>query len=204
MKRLTGTATAARHAGDLAAEHAIRRVLKGAPQDLWLETIRRARYASHNSLISWMLQQPECDFAVAVHAFYRSNPAQHLDKPLPLPPQPDTDEIFARVLLLWDMGYFRHHELCIEEQDAPLRQIARLNQKVLARPREVLPFQIPQRFLQPTGGRPMQLASHLSPSEAHDLWVKYAQAGLDVPPVAPGISRKIVGLTQSITGRLRR
>ena len=64
-----------------ASEVKLRRILRDAPQDLWLETIRRTRSDAHNSLIYWMLSQPECDFAIAAHAFYRSNPAAQLDHP---------------------------------------------------------------------------------------------------------------------------
>ena len=186
--------------GNQTAEDEIRQVLKGGPQDLWLETIRRARYASHNTLVSWMLNQPECDFAIAVHAFYRSNPAQHLDDPKPLPLHPSDDQIFARVLVNWDTGSFRTHRLRVEERDAPLRQISRLNQKVIARPRGSLPFQVPQRFLEPRGGELMHLPAHQSPDNSHHLWDKYAKAGLDVPPIAPGLARKIA----TVRGTLKR
>ncbi len=183
------------------SENAIRRVLKGAPQDLWLDTIRRARFASHNSLISWMLCQPECDFAVAVHAFYRSNPAQYLDTPIAVPPHPSSDQIFARCLINWDTGYFRTHRLKVEECDAPLRQISRIHQKVIARQRGSLPFRIPLRFLDPKGGKPLQLSENLNPENAPDLWAMYADARLDVPSAAPGFTRKFSGIMRKISRR---
>jgi hypothetical protein len=180
------------------SEIAIRQVLKGAPQDLWLDTIRRARFAAHNPLISWMLNQPECDFAIAVHAFYRSNPVQHLDTPKALPPRPDADQIFAQCLINWDTGFYRTHRLKVEECDAPLRQISRLHQKVIARPRGSLPFRIPPRFLEPRGGTLLQLSDNLNPENAPDLWAKYADAGLNVPSTAPGLSRKFAGIMRKM------
>ncbi|MCG3269041.1 hypothetical protein [Yoonia sp. I 8.24] len=183
------------------SENAIRQVLKGAPQDLWLDTIRRARFASHNTLISWMLCQPECDFAVAAHAFYRSNPAQYLDSPTALPPHPSSDQIFARCLINWDTGFFRTHRLKVEERDAPLRHISIIHQKVIARQRGSLPFRIPLRFLDPKGGKPLQLSESLNPENAPDLWIKYAHAQLDVPSTAPGFPRRISGIMRKISRR---
>ena len=183
------------------SEYAVRQILKGAPQDLWLDTVRRARFAAHNSLVSWMINQPECDFAVAVHAFYRSNPAQHLDAPKALPPRPTQDEIFAQCLINWDTGSFRTHRLKVEECDAPLRQISRLHQKVIARPRGSLPFQIPLRFLEPKGGETLKLSAHLNPEDAPDLWAKYSAAGLEVPRTAPGLPRKLAGIMRKLSLR---
>ncbi|KJZ21203.1 hypothetical protein [Loktanella sp. S4079] len=193
-----------RHSSAPEAEIAIREILKRSPQDLWLDTVRRAKYASHNTLISWMLDQPECDFAIAVHALYRSNPAHHLDDPKPLPLHPTEDEIFARVLVNWDTGSYRNHRLKVEEQDAPLRQISRLNQKVLARPRGSIPFQIPQRFLEPIGGSPLKIPAHLSPDHARSIWEKYMAAGLNVPANAPGFPRKFAALRRAIQRGLKR
>ena len=172
------------------AEIAIRRLLKGAPQDLWLDTIRRATSPAHNTLVYWMLCQPECDFAVAAHAFYRSKPADFLDEPHHLPARPGPYDIFALVLVNWDTGYYRTHRLKIDERDASLRQLAQVNQKVMARVRGSLPFKIPQRFLEPKGGHPARVPLHLSPTETRDIWELYRDAGLDVPADAPGLSRR--------------
>lgn len=179
-------------------ESALRKILKDAPQNLWLDTVRRARFATHNSLVAWMLDQPECDFAVAVHAFYRSNPAQHLDAPKALPARPNADEIFAQCLINWDTGSYRTHRLKVEECDAPLRQISRLHQKVIARPRGSLPFHIPQRFLEPKGGIPLELPEHMNPENAPDLWKIYTAAGLTVPNTAPGLPRKFAEIMHKI------
>ena len=73
------------------SEFRLRNLLKHAPQDLWLDTIRRTRGDAHNGLIYWMLSQPQCDFAVAAHAFYRRNPANQVDHPQPLPARPGPD-----------------------------------------------------------------------------------------------------------------
>lgn len=172
-------------------EIALRRILKDAPQDLWLDTIRRTRPNQHDSLIYWMLNQTACDFAIAMHAFYRSDPARYLDHPAPLPMRPGTTDIFACILLNWDTGSYRTHKLRIEEKDAPARIISRVNQKVLARPRGSLPFTIPQRFLDPAGGAPLHLPAHLSPSHARHLWPIYKALGLDVPDTPPGLQRKM-------------
>jgi hypothetical protein len=174
-----------------ASEAALHRVLKSAPQDLWLDTIRRTKGAEHDGLIFWMLNQPQCDFAIAVHAFYRSDPGMHLDIPRPLPARPGPSDLFAQVLLNWDTGYYRTHDLAIEKQDVDPRLLVRIGQKVMARPRGSLPFNIPPRFLQPQGGRPAQVPPHLSPDDAKHLWPLYANLGLRVPPAAPGLKRKI-------------
>lgn len=138
-----------------------------------------------------MLNQPECDFAVAMHAFYRSQPAQHLDHPKPLPQRPTQSNLFALVLRNWDTGSYRMHRLLIEEDDVTPRQIARLNQKMMAYPKGALTFSIPQRFLQIEGGDPVRLPPHLSPVEARNLWPLYAELKLDVPDAPPGIKRAL-------------
>ncbi|WP_296426894.1 hypothetical protein [Yoonia sp.] len=173
------------------AQTALQRALKTAPQDLWLDTIRRTTPGRHDELIFWMLNRTECDFAVAVHAFYQTNPAHHLDNPVPLPMHPTASDIFSLVLLNWDKGYFRTHTLSVESQDAEPRSIACMNQKVMARPRGSLPFTIPAKFLKPQGGTPVDLPPHLSPDNAAHLWPLYAALGLRVPAVPPGLSRRM-------------
>lgn len=173
------------------AERALRRVLKDSVQDLWLDTIRRATLPAHDSLIYWMLNQTECDFAVAMHAFYRSDPARHLDHPKPLPQRPTQSNLFALVLRNWDTGSYRMHRLLIEDADVTPRQIARLNQKIMAHPKGALTFTIPQRFLQIEGGVPLRLPPHLSPAEARHLWPIYAELKLDVPAAPPGFRRTL-------------
>ncbi|MEM9786588.1 MAG: hypothetical protein AAF801_08805 [Pseudomonadota bacterium] len=173
------------------ADAALRRLLKSSPQDLWLDTIRRANGVEHDPLVHWMVCQTQCDFAVAVHAFYRSNPGQHLDLPRPLPTKPGPSDIFAQVLVNWDTGFYRNHNLAVERQDVDPRQLVRINQKVMARARGSLPFNIPRRFLDPKGGTPAQLPLHLSPDDASHLWPLYAELGLRVPQSPPGIPRKL-------------
>lgn len=173
------------------SEAALRKVLKSAPQDLWLDTIRRTNGPAHDTLIFWMINQTQCDFAVAVHAFYRSDPGKFLDLPRPLPAKPEPADIFAQLLINWDTGYYRTHNLAVENQDADPRQLVRINQKVMARPRASLPFSIPKRFLDPKGGMTFTLPPDLSPDYAKHLWPLYAALGLQVPPAAPGLRRKI-------------
>ena len=174
------------------SEIRLRRILKSSPQDLWLETLRRAHSAAHNGLVYWMLNQTECDFAIAVHAFYRCNPAQFLDMPRPLPQRPGPSDIFALVLLNWDTGSYRSHELQVDAIDVDPRVIARVRQKAMVHPHGSLPFRIPQRFLEPTGGASAKLPRHLLPDEAPHLWPLYRDLGLAVDAVPPGFGRKIM------------
>lgn len=188
------------------SEIILRRVLKASPQSLWLDTIRRAKGPEHDGLIYWMLSQTECDFAVAVNAFYRSDPAKHLDDPHPLPARPGTSDIFALVLHNWDTGSYRTHRLKVENADVDTRTLARVNQKVMARPRGALPFTIPARFLAPTGGVVVPLSAHISPDDARHLWPLYDELGLRVPATPPGIRRQIArvrGLFKTISMRTR-
>ena len=169
----------------------LRRLLKSSPQDLWLETLRRAQGPEHDGLVYWMLNQIECDFAIAVHAFYRSNPARHLDDPKPLPQRPKPSEHFALILLNWDTGSFRTHRLQVDPIDAHPRAISRVRQKIMAYPKGALPFKVPEEFLQPTGGAPMKVPPHLLPDEAPHLWSLYTDLGLDMDASPPGIGRRI-------------
>ena len=179
------------NAGADSALAALKRILKSAPQDLWLDTIRRAGIKSHSELICWMLDQTECDFAVAVHAFYHSDPAYHLDTPKPLPSRSVPGQVFGQVLINWDKGYYRSHKLQVEVRDAHPRVIARINQKSMARPRGSLPFTIPTRLLDPTGGEALNLPRHMSPEDAAHLWPIYNALGLRVPSAAPGLPRRM-------------
>lgn len=180
----------------------LRQLLKTSPQDLWLDTLRRTRGPEHRGLVYWMLSQTECDFAVATHAFYRCNPANHLDNPRPLPLRPQPSDLFALILLNWDTGSYRTHRLKVEAQDADPRAIARIRQKVMAHPQGSLPFKIPGQFLEPSGGSPIKLPPHLLPDEAPHLWSLYTELGLDVDAAAPGIARK-VARAKSLFQRIR-
>lgn len=169
----------------------LRRALKSSPQDVWLETLRRTRGPQHNSLVYWMLSQTECDFAVAVHAFYRSDPARYLDDPKPLPQRPGHADLFALILLNWDTGYYRTHRIQVDPVDADPRAIARTKQKLMVHSQGALPFKIPQRFLEPTGGAAIKVPAHLQPDQAPHLWPLFAELGLDVDAAPPGFARKI-------------
>lgn len=173
------------------SEATLRRALRAAPQDLWLDTIRRTRGDAHNGLIYWMLSQPECDFAIAAHAFYRSDPAFHLDNPKALPLRPSSSNIFALVLVNWDTGFFRTHNLRVETADVHPRVLARINEMMLAHPRGSLPFNIPKKLLNPQGGIPANVPPGLSPDDAIHLWPIYADLSLQVPDTPPGMKRRI-------------
>lgn len=193
MPNVSSTVAAPEYAAAKSSQALFRlqRILKSATQDLWLDTIRRASAGVHDDLIFWMLDQTECDFAVAAHAFYRSNPAYHLDNPRPLPLRPAPGQMFAQVLVNWDKGYYRTHKLLVEPRDAFPRAIARLNQKAMARPKGSLPFTIPARLLNPVGGEPLSLPSHMSPADAAHLWPVYHELRLWVPSTPPGFSRRL-------------
>lgn len=184
------------------SELRLRNLLKGAPQDLWLETIRRARSDAHNRLIYWMLSQPQCDFAVAAHAFYRSNPASFIDTPRPLPPRPGPENLFAVVLMNWDTGSFRTHNLRVEAKDAHPRMISRINQKLMVYPKGSLPFHVPQKLRDPKGGQPLVLPNYLSPDDARDLWSLYADLGLHVHDNPPGL-RRVIANTKDFLRRFK-
>lgn len=172
------------------AELKLRRLLKSSPQELWLDTIRRTTGPEHNGLIHWMLAQIECDFSVAFHAFYRSDPASFLEEPTQLPPRPGVNDIFAQVLLNWDTGSYRTQRFRVEAIDAPLAAIAKVDRLVRAHGNGALPFQIPRRFVDPKGGVNMRLPSYLSPDRAAHLWPLYVNMGLRVQDEPPGLRRK--------------
>ncbi len=174
-----------------ANELALRRLLKASPQDLWLETLRRTRGAEHCYLVYWMLSQPECDFAVAVHAFYRCNPTDYLDNPRPLPTRPGTHDIFALILRNWETGSYRTHRLKVDQVDADPRIVSRVRQKMMVYPKGTLPFTIPQAFLEPNGGSPVNVPSHLQPNEIKHIWSLFSDLGLKVHAAPPGFARKI-------------
>lgn len=183
----------------LQADTALRRILRSAPQDLWLDMLRRADTARHADLIHWMLNRTECDFAVALHAFYRSDPISHLTDPLPLPQRPEPTQHFATILRNWDTGFYRTHRLQLEAQDVDPRTVRRVNQKLMAWPRGALPFHIPAKFLDLTGGAPVALPPHLDPNEARHLWEIYRTLGLRVRRSAPGLSRRFARVGKALS-----
>ncbi|MGJ8622929.1 MAG: hypothetical protein ACSHW1_09130 [Yoonia sp.] len=169
---------------------ALRRILRNAPQDLWLDTIRRTTGDRHNTLIYWMLSQPECDFAVAAHAFYRCNPASYLQDPAPLATRPGPAQIFAVVLKNWEIGYYRTHNLRLEALDIDPDLQKRLHDELKAQ--SALPFTIPQEILYPAAsGKLVRLSSSQSPNDAPHLWPLYAKLGLQVSDTAPGLKRRV-------------
>ena len=173
------------------SEVKLRRILRDAPQDLWLDTIRRTRSDAHNGLIYWMLSQPECDFAIAAHAFYRSNPIAHLENPKALPLHPSAANMFALVLINWDTGFFRTHNLKVEAVDVHPRVLAGVQEKMLGFPRGSLPFKIPQKLLSLEGGTTAHVPPTLSPDNVVNLWTIFADLGLHVPDTAPGMKRRL-------------
>ncbi len=171
------------------ADQQLRRLLKSSPQELWLDTIRRTNGPEHNGLVHWMLAQIECDFSVAFHAFYRSDPASFLEEPTQLPPRPGVNDIFAQVLLNWETGSYRTQRFRVEAIDAPLVAIAKVDRLVREYPAGTMPFQIPRRFVDPKGGVNLRLPSYLSPDHAAHLWPLYAEMGLRVRNEPPGLKR---------------
>lgn len=175
-------------------ELALRRLLKSSPQDLWLETLRRTRGPEHCNLVYWMLNQPECDFAVAMHAFYRCNPTEHLDNPRPLPTRPGTHDIFALILQNWDTGSYRTHRLMIDPVDADPRLVSRVKQKLLVHKSGSLPFKIPEQFLSQTGGTAVRVPANLHPNDVRHIWSLFTALGLKVHESPPGLARKLAQL----------
>lgn len=153
--------------------------------------MRRTRNGMHDELIYWMLNQTECDFAVAAHAFYNSDPAYFLDNPRP-PPRPGPGQAFAQVIVNWDKGFYRSHKLRLDSRDAHPSDVSRVRQKIIAHPRGSLPFLIPTRFVDLAGGKQTALPDHLSPDNARNLWPIYSALQLRVPPTAPGLSRMLM------------
>lgn len=173
------------------SEAALRRALKKAPQDLWLDTVRRTTGDRHQRLLYWMLCQPECDFAVAASAFYRSNPLARILNPKPLTPRPGPTNLFALVLLNWDTGSFRTQNLRVDDKDVDPAMLVRMQDAYHAHARGSLPFNIPPALLDPKGGIAMHVPAHLSPEDAPQLWPLYRHLGLRVPIEPPGMKRKL-------------
>ncbi|SIT88699.1 hypothetical protein SAMN05421665_2779 [Yoonia rosea] len=172
-------------------ERAVRRLLRSSPQDLWLDTLRRTRGTEHCALVHWMLCQPECDFAVAVHAFYRCNPTDFLDNPRPLPARPRTHDIFALILRNWETGSYRTHRLKLEAIDADPSIVSQVRQKLMIYSEGTLPFTIPPAFIDPTGGSPVKVPPHLQPNEIREIWSLFSDLGLNVHTSPPGFARRI-------------
>jgi hypothetical protein len=171
-----------------ASEMKLRCILRDAPQDLWLETIRRTRCDAHNGLIHWMLSQPECDFVIAAHAFYRSNPAAHLDNLTPLPLRPSTSNIFALALINWDTG-FSGPKNSRWKPSMFTPACSQVFKKILGHPRGALAFNTPKQLLTLEGGSPAYVLRPLSPDGTIHLWAIFADLGLQVPDTAPGMKR---------------
>lgn len=181
---------------------ALKGILLEVEQDFWYETVRRADPIRHAALLKWIVEQEACDFSVAALVFFRSEVADAVRNRRPLPECPDATALHAVVLQNWAAGRYRSHEIdCYDE----LRGWAKiLRRYVEAVPAERRSFAVPERFLDPFGGRAFALPTFLSPAHSHDVWVIFNALGFDVPPRSPNMPAGWARLTASLKAHMPR
>lgn len=177
-----------RNARHVRREDALKALLRVSPPDVWYDVLRRADPDTHGALILWMVNQKDCDFAVAVHAFLQSAPDYAVRRGLPLPAHPGPDQIWAAVIHNWHRGLYRSHEIACDAGD--LQGFARLLRAALDQRRpDTLSFPVPAPLLDLDGGRPVSVPASASPDQSFRVWHLYRALGLRVDPAPPGLRR---------------
>ena len=89
--------------------------LKDQPQEVWLAIARLADWHYIPDVSAWMIDQPECDRAVAAFILWRSNVADQLRASTCLP-----GFVLHTVLSNYRKGYYRRCELALDPGEVAL------------------------------------------------------------------------------------
>ncbi len=194
----------ARLAAWAAATIRIKAFLKEMPQDFWLDVTGRVQADDHDILLLWMLDQVECDFSVAQRILLDRAP-HRLRNRIPVDRSRQQLDPLTRVLVNWDKGLYRAHEIAQPERDLQ-KQLRRLSLALDAVPTALHVLEVPEEFLRAGGGRPPRIPPDRSPDTDPSLWQLYSTLGLEVTPGAPGAEREMLQAQRrpSATRRLAR
>lgn len=180
-----------------------------APGGVWLDVVRRSDAGKHYQLLSWMIEQPECDATVAQLVFYHCKPALMIERRITIDPAfPDHDALCRTVADNHARGQYPKHEngLIPGELDARIAALSGVLDYVAPEDRV---FEVPATFLS---------APDLPHEPLPDVWVAeeddhirliYQANGLTVVTTGepqttepqPGI---VGGIVESIVSLVRR
>ncbi len=171
-----------------AATIRIKAFLKEMPQDFWMDVTGRMQAGDQDVLLLWMLDQAECDFSIAQRILLDRAP-HRLRNRIPVDTSRQQLDPLTRVLVNWEKGFYRLHEIAQPERDLRT-QLRRLTRALDVVPAALHVFEIPAEFLRAGGGRQPRIPPDLSPDTDPGLWQLYSALGLEVTPGAPGAERE--------------
>ena len=97
-----------------------------APLEVWLDVIRRSDVARHYQLLSWMIEQPECDTTIAQMVFFHCKPALMIERRITIDPAfPDHDALCRTVADNYAAGQYLSTEVGVipGELDARIKAL---------------------------------------------------------------------------------
>ena len=180
-----------------------------APQAVWLDVVRRSDAGKHYQLLSWMIEQPECDATIAQMVFYHCKPALMIERRITIDPAfPDHDAMCRTVAENYSRGQYPRHEIGVipGELDARIKALAGVLDYVAPEDRV---FEVPAAFLA-APDLPHEPLSEVWLAEEDDhIRLIYQANGLTVvtsgEPISTGPQPGIVGgIVESIVSLVRR
>lgn len=183
-----------------------------APFGVWLDVIRRSDVARHYQLLTWMIEQPECDTTIAQMVFFHCKPALMIERqPTGSPSFPDHDALCRTVAENYAAGQYLHTEVGLIRGELDARIEALRGVLEYIRPEDRV-FEVPAAFLT-VPDIPHQPLADVWTAEGDDqINMIYRANGLEVltsnAPVAtadePGLVENIVESIVSLVRRPRR
>lgn len=178
-----------------------------APLTAWLDVMRRADPAEHYRLITWILEQPECDGTIALVGFYRADAAEYLRRGLTIvADHPTRNAIPAIIAAACAEGRFQTFELGLDhrELDAEMDEMAKL---LADTPTEERAFDVPVSFLVAPKAEAFALDPLWSPKYDAETAQLYRAAGLlstpkDADAVQTGAEDAVPGGLAGMLSRL--
>ena len=181
----------------LSREDALKLRLRRSPPDLWYEIARRADPNHHADLLFWMLNQKQCDFAVAAHILLTGPIRYHIEAQTPLPTHPDETTLWAVVLMNWMRGHYRAHDVACDRADLD-PHLDSLRATLAARKGKETSFPMPEALLDLSGGHVTQLAAADDPDQDPDLWRLCHDLELTTLSAPPGLGRHVAQAQRTV------
>ena len=183
-----------------------------APLAVWLDVIRRSDVVRHYQLLSWMIEQPECDVTIAQMVFYHCKPALMIERRITVDPAfPDHDALCRTVADNFAAGQYLRTDIGVMPGELDARIVA-LRGVLDYVPAEERVFEVPLAFLSPPDA-PHQPLEEVWSAEGDDhIRILYQANGLEVLTTGstprrtaePGLVGSIVESLVSLVRRPKR
>jgi len=151
-----------------------------APAEVWLDVVRRSDAGHHYQLLSWMIEQPECDATIAQLVFYHCKPALMIERRITIDPAfPNHDALCRTVADNFARGQYPEHEIGVipGELDARIAALRGVLDYVAPEDRV---FDVPASFLDAPDAPFEPLAEVWTAEEDDHIRLIYQANGLEV------------------------